>query len=67
MILIRHQSAHFSRAVPGDVGSGRANPDGIHWNFEAHRAVTDLMLKRLAEAGAVSQRTDDIANDDQVS
>ncbi|MDR3662498.1 MAG: hypothetical protein P4L86_19315 [Mycobacterium sp.] len=46
--------------------SGRANPDGIPWNFEAHRAVAELMLKGLAEAGVVSQRTDDIANDDQV-
>ena len=31
--------------------SGRGNPDGIHWNFEAHQAVADLMLKALAEAG----------------
>jgi lysophospholipase L1-like esterase len=30
--------------------SGRANPDGIHWNFEAHQAVAELMLKALAEA-----------------
>ena len=34
-----------------EVMSGRANPDGIHWNFEAHRAVADLMLKALGEAG----------------
>jgi diglucosylglycerate octanoyltransferase len=33
------------------VMSGRGNPDGIHWNFEAHQAVADLMLKALAEAG----------------
>ncbi len=32
--------------------SGRGgNPDGIHWNFEAHRAVAELMIKGLAEAG----------------
>ena len=31
--------------------SGRGNPDGIHWNFEAHQAVAELMLKALAEAG----------------
>ena len=30
--------------------SGRGNPDGIHWNFEAHQAVAELMLKALAEA-----------------
>lgn len=46
-------------AVGDEVMSGRANPDGIHWNFEAHRAVAELMLKGLAEAGVVSQRTDD--------
>lgn len=38
-------------AVADEVMSGRANPDGIHWNFEAHRAVADLMLKALSEAG----------------
>ena len=31
--------------------SGRGNPDGIHWNFEAHQAVAELMIKALAEAG----------------
>lgn len=45
--------------------SGRVNPDGIPWNFEAHRAVAELMVKGLAEAAVVSQRTDDLANDDQ--
>ncbi|MFY2860623.1 SGNH/GDSL hydrolase family protein, partial [Mycobacterium sp. THU-M104] len=24
--------------------------DGIHWNFEAHQEVAELMLKALAEA-----------------
>jgi lysophospholipase L1-like esterase len=38
-------------AVADEVMSGRANPDGIHWNFEAHQAVADLMLKALSEAG----------------
>lgn len=38
-------------AVGDQVMSGRGNPDGIHWNFEAHRAVAELMLKGLAEAG----------------
>ena len=38
-------------AVADEVLSGRANPDGIHWNFEAHRAVADLMLTSLAQAG----------------
>ena len=28
--------------------SGRGNPDGIHWNFEAHQAVAELMLKGSA-------------------
>jgi hypothetical protein len=38
-------------AVAEEVLGGRGNPDGIHWNFEAHRAVAGLMLKALAEAG----------------
>ncbi len=38
-------------AVGEYVMSGQGNPDGIHWNFEGHRAVADLMLKALAEAG----------------
>jgi diglucosylglycerate octanoyltransferase len=42
-------------AVGEEVLSGRGNPDGIHWNFEAHRAVADLMLTALARAG-VSRR-----------
>ncbi|WP_420108668.1 diglucosylglycerate octanoyltransferase [Mycolicibacter arupensis] len=41
----------LKEAVADEVLSGRANPDGIHWNFEAHRAVADLMLKALADAG----------------
>ena len=35
-------------AVAEHVMSGRGNPDGIHWNFEAHQAVAELMLKALA-------------------
>jgi hypothetical protein len=38
-------------AVAEHVLSGRGNPDGIHWNFEAHEAVAGLMVKALAEAG----------------
>ncbi len=35
--------------------SGRGNPDGIHWNFEAHRTVADLMMRGgLAEAGVTT-------------
>jgi len=40
-------------AVGDEVMSGRGNPDGIHWNFEAHAAVAELMMKGLAEAGVV--------------
>jgi hypothetical protein len=43
-------------AVGEYVISGQGNPDGIHWNFEGHQAVAELMLKGLAEAG-VSQET----------
>lgn len=42
-------------AVADEVFGGRGNPDGIHWNFEAHRAVAELMLKGLAEAGVTHQ------------
>lgn len=45
-------------AVGDEVTSGRANPDGIHWNFEAHRAVADLMMKGLAEAGVTTMDTE---------
>ena len=38
-------------AVAEHVLGGRGNPDGIHWNFEAHQAVAELMVKGLAEAG----------------
>jgi hypothetical protein len=41
-------------AVAEHVLSGRGNPDGIHWNFEAHQAVADLTLKALAEAGVTA-------------
>jgi hypothetical protein len=38
-------------AVAEQIHGGRGNPDGIHWNFEAHQAVAELMFKALAEAG----------------
>lgn len=39
-------------AVADHVTSGAGNPDGVHWNFEAHRQVAELTLQALAEAGA---------------
>lgn len=45
----------LKEAVAAEILSGRGNPDGIHWNFEAHRAVADLMLKALAEAGVTAE------------
>jgi hypothetical protein len=44
-------------AVAEHVFAGRGNPDGIHWNFEAHQAVADLMLKALVEAGVAGPTT----------
>jgi hypothetical protein len=38
-------------AVADHVMGGFGNPDGIHWNFEAHEAVAEHMLKALSEAG----------------
>ena len=42
-------------AVAEHIMSGRGNPDGIHWNFEAHQAVAELMLKGLQEAGVTPE------------
>ena len=42
-------------AVAEEILAGRGNPDGIHWNFEAHKAVAELMLKALAEAGVTPE------------
>jgi hypothetical protein len=47
----------LKEAVAEEVLSGRANPDGIHWNFPAHQAVADLMLKALAEAGVLHRKS----------
>ena len=44
-------------AVGDEVMNGRGNPDGIHWNFEAHQAVAELMLKALAEAGVPTEKS----------
>src|ERR1700739_424045 len=44
-------------AVAEHVMGGRGNPDGIHWNFEAHQAVAELMLKGLAEAGVAAMQS----------
>lgn len=41
----------LKEAVEPHILGGRGNPDGIHWNFEAHEAVAGLMLKALAETG----------------
>ncbi len=42
-------------AVAEQIVSGQGNPDGIHWNFEAHQAVAELMLKGLQEAGVTQE------------
>lgn len=44
----------LKEAVAEHIYAGRGNPDGIHWNFEGHQAVADLMLKALATAGVVA-------------
>ncbi|MBS4727177.1 SGNH/GDSL hydrolase family protein [Mycobacterium sp. SM1] len=46
----------LAAAVGEHVLSGRGNPDGIHWSFEAHRAVADRMLNALARAGAAREQ-----------
>lgn len=54
----RHDVAlvDFKAAVSEQIMHGRGNPDGIHWNFEAHEAVAELMLKALAQAGVPSEK-----------
>ncbi|MBJ8346824.1 diglucosylglycerate octanoyltransferase [Antrihabitans sp. YC2-6] len=37
-------------AVRENIFSDAANPDGIHWGWEAHRRVADAMLKTIAAA-----------------
>ena len=49
-------SVDLKQAVEPHVLGGRGNPDGIHWNFEAHEAVAELMLRALAEAGVTPGR-----------
>lgn len=44
----------LKEAVAEHIYAGRGNPDGIHWNFEGHRAVADLMLEALAVAGVAA-------------
>jgi hypothetical protein len=46
----------LKQAVETHVLGGRGNPDGILWNFEAHEAVAELMLRALAEAGVTPGR-----------
>lgn len=45
-------------AVADEVMAGKGNPDGIHWNFEAHQAVAVHVLKGLAEAGVTPEDGD---------
>jgi hypothetical protein len=47
----------LKEAVAEHIYAGRGNPDGIHWNFEGHRAVADLMLEALAKAGVVAPQS----------
>lgn len=42
-------------AVGEHMLGGLGNPDGIHWNFDSHRAVAELMLKALVQAGVSQQ------------
>ena len=55
----------LKQAVAEEMMSGRGNPDGIHWNFEAHRAVAELMLKALARAVDDAERSDEEESDDR--
>nr|WP_314145344.1 diglucosylglycerate octanoyltransferase [uncultured Rhodococcus sp.] len=41
-------------AVRPNIESGNANPDGIHWGWDAHIAVAEAMLKVLRAVAAES-------------
>ncbi|WP_328358235.1 SGNH/GDSL hydrolase family protein [Mycobacterium sp. NBC_00419] len=47
----------LKEAVAEEVLAGRGNPDGIHWNFEAHQRVAELMLKALTEVGVPPEKS----------
>ncbi|MBT0565413.1 diglucosylglycerate octanoyltransferase [Williamsia sp. CHRR-6] len=57
-------AAHFAAVDPEVVASGQAsdhNPDGIHWGFDCHRSVSEVVIEgvRAALSGEASgpQRT----------
>ena len=56
----RHQVAlvDLKAAVAEHIWAGRGNPDGIHWNFEGHDAVAELMLTALRLAGVTAAESD---------
>ena len=55
-----HQVAlvDLKAAVAEHIWAGRGNPDGIHWNFEGHDAVAELMLTALRLAGVTAAESD---------
>ncbi|GAA4475792.1 SGNH/GDSL hydrolase family protein [Rhodococcus olei] len=42
-------------AVRSNIDSDDANPDGIHWGWDGHRAVADAMLSTLRACTAVTE------------
>jgi hypothetical protein len=40
----------LAEAVRDEIYSGNANPDGIHWGFEGHRAVAAAMIETIKGA-----------------
>lgn len=46
----------LGEAVRANIASGDANPDGIHWGWDGHRAVADAMLAAVRGA-AVAEGT----------
>lgn len=41
--------------VRDNIFSDQANPDGIHWGWDAHRRVADAMIATIREAGVTGQ------------
>lgn len=48
---------NLADAVRDNIFSGEANPDGIHWGWEAHTAVAGAMVKVLSEVTSREVRT----------
>ncbi|WP_072688350.1 diglucosylglycerate octanoyltransferase [Rhodococcus marinonascens] len=57
----------LAEAVRANIFSDQANPDGIHWGWDAHTEVADAMLTALRAAGVTQNSPRDQIPADTVS